>query len=169
MNRHFLNQLTNVIWTLLFFAAVVVYWVNAYAITWILAFLLVSISIGILPDRIFQRFQLSHSPAFYEHLGARTIRKFVQDGDLINRAIRKKSSGYAVINRQKVGTYRQQVAMYERYHVVCLAFFFLTSLHALANQEILYLLLISLSNLFYNVAPIILQQYNRARILKILK
>jgi hypothetical protein len=59
--------------------------------------------------------------------------------------------------------------MFERYHFCCLIFFQTSSVYACYFEEYLLAFLIFLCNILYNVFPILLQQYNRMRIIKILK
>lgn len=109
--------------------------------------------------------QLSGAPKFYERFGVKIIRRFVQDGDIASKSLR--SGGRVIMNKARAQKYLNTIEMYERYHFLCLIFFLLTSLHAAANSRIAAALIIAACNIIYNVYPMLLQQYNKARILKL--
>jgi hypothetical protein len=109
--------------------------------------------------------QLSAAPKFYERFGVKTIRRFVQDGDIASKRLR--SEGRVIMNKARAQKYLQTIEMYERYHFLCFVFFLLTSFHAAANSKAAAALIIAACNIIYNVYPLLLQQYNKARILKL--
>ncbi|QEM10757.1 hypothetical protein [Mucilaginibacter rubeus] len=163
-----MNQFINFFWTILGFTAVVSYWVSAGLSTWFYLFLIVSIIPVILPQKVADHLQLSSNTKFYERFGIRFIRKFVQHGDFANQLARTSDPRYRVIrNGAAPANYLKTIMMYERYHFMCLIFFLLTSIITLTKGYYLQFLLITISNIFYNFYPILLQQYNRVRILKI--
>ncbi len=65
--------------------------------------------------------------------------------------------------------YLKTIDMYERFHLICGCFFLLTSIHAFACGAWLAGGLILAANGIFNVAAIILQQYNRLRIHRLLR
>ncbi|HEX3074275.1 MAG TPA: hypothetical protein VHP30_11745, partial [Ignavibacteriales bacterium] len=107
----------------------------------------------------------SGAPKFYERFGVKTVRRFVQDGDIA--AGRLRTGGRVIMNKARAQKYLNTIEMYERYQFLCLIFFLLTSLHVAANGRIAAALIIAACNVIYNVYPILLQQYNKARILKL--
>lgn len=161
-----MNQLINFFWTILGFAAVVAYWVSAGLSAWFYLFIVLSVIPAFLSQKIFARFQISNNTKLYERLGVRFIRKFVQHGDIVNRLAMKNDPAYQV-TRKRVNPegYLKTIMMYERYHSICLIFFLLTSGMAVAQGYYMQALIIMTSNIFYNFYPILLQQYNRIRIL----
>ncbi|MFC0514249.1 hypothetical protein ACFFGT_08565 [Mucilaginibacter angelicae] len=162
-----MNQLINFFWTILGFAAVLVYWVSAGLSAWFYIFIVLSIIPAFLSQKIFAGLQLSNSTELYERLGVRFIRKFVQQGDIANRLVRKNDPAYQVIRiKANPEGYLKTIMMYERYHFICLIFFLLTSGMALVEGRYIQALIIMISNMFYNFYPILLQQYNRIRILR---
>lgn len=165
-----MNQIINFFWTILGFAAVVIYWVSAGLSTWFYLFLIVSIIPAFLPQKIAGHLQLSNNTKFYERFGIRFIRKFVQHGDFANRLARRNDPRYRVMHKSVAPiNYLKTVMMYERYHLMCLIFFLLTSVITLVKGNYIQFLLITISNILYNFYPILLQQYNRVRILRINK
>jgi hypothetical protein len=170
LNKEFLNQFINFVWTVVCFAPVLAYWIEVYSGPLPYFFVAVSLIFGFLPAAFFQSMQLSQSSGFYEKAGVRWVRKFVQNGDVVKRITRKDEKEQRVIkDRKAIEKYLKTIAMYERYHFVCLVFFLLTTFHAAFYKEFIYSVVIFAGNVFYNILPILLQQYNRVRILKLLR
>jgi len=167
LKKEFLNQFINFVWTALCFAPVLCYWIEVYSGQLPYFFVAVSVIFGFLPAGFFQSIQLSQSSGFYEKAGVRWVRKFVQNGDFVKRITRKEEKEQRVIkDRKAIEKYLRTIAMYERYHFVCLVFFLLTTSHSAFHNAFIYSAVIFACNLFYNILPILLQQYNRVRILK---
>ena len=163
-----LNQFINFFWTIISFTPVIIYAFTAGPVWTIYFFIVISILSGLLPKYIFDHIQLSRDPQFYEKLGVKKIRKFVQDGDIVNRSMRTSLTHHRIItNRNSVVKYLKTVEMYERYHFMCLTFFSLISLHAFFHSQLKLGILITACNFLYNVCPILLQQFNKARVLQI--
>lgn len=79
------NQLINLFWTILCFTPLIWFWVlegiNSPYFYWILG---VAIFLGILPKKILNLLTFSSGRKFYERFGVKYIRKFVQNGDMVN-------------------------------------------------------------------------------------
>lgn len=150
------NQLLNVAWTVIGFIPLSLFWFDEKTGIAFYIFLLFSFAAGCLPERIYIQLHFSKDLKKYEALGVKSLKKFVQHGDFKRNGIRALNS------------YLQKLSMFERYHYICLVFMLASSIYACLNQHISFGLFIFLSNLFYNVYPILLQQYNRTRINRIL-
>ncbi|PAW95253.1 hypothetical protein CKK33_17800 [Mucilaginibacter sp. MD40] len=162
-----MNQLINFFWTIICFAPVLTYWFKAFDVRWLITAIAVSVAALIIPAK---KLQLSYRSKFYEALGVRFIRRFVQNGDLANRRSRAKDPKYKHIrNRGQAQAYKHTIAMYERFHLLCLVFFFLTAILAVFNGYYLLAALVIIGNVIYNILPILLQQYNKTRLLNISK
>jgi hypothetical protein len=160
-----MNQAINFFWTIFCMTPIVGFWMSNGSVYWCYIFIGISIISLLIPARLLQ---LSNNTKFYENLGVKVIRKFVQNGDLINRHIRKSNPQHNLIKgRQNAAKYMQTVMMYERYHFLCFIFFMLTSGYAAMQHYYAYAGLILTANIIYNVCPILLQQYNRARLINI--
>ncbi|WP_374756104.1 glycosyl-4,4'-diaponeurosporenoate acyltransferase CrtO family protein [Dyadobacter frigoris] len=113
---------------------------------------------------------MSNIPQYYEKPGVKWIRKFVQNGDLVNRLFKKDNTIDTTIkNKNYAEKYLKTVSMYEKYHVICFVFFCLSGIFAIFKHKFVYFILIMAGNILYNLCPVILQQYNRARILRLIK
>jgi Glycosyl-4,4'-diaponeurosporenoate acyltransferase len=139
-------------------------------INYLYSFILAGVLSGLLPNKIFRHFQLSSRARFYEVLGVKFIQRFVQNGTYINRIIRRNDESYKVIrDRRQVQRYLSTINMYERYHVSCFVFFGLTLIYAIISRADVVVLPILAANVLYNVYPILLQQYIKLRVIRILK
>ncbi|RFZ95240.1 hypothetical protein D0C36_06855 [Mucilaginibacter conchicola] len=162
-----MNQFINFFWTIICFAPVLTYWFKAFDVMWLIIAIAISLVSLLIPGRVLQ---LSYRPKFYERLGIRFIRKFVQNGDWANRLSRIKDPQYKHIrNRSLAPAYHHTIVMYERFHFMCLVLFFFTAILAFADDFYWLSIQIIITNTIYNIAPILLQQYNKARLLKISK
>jgi hypothetical protein len=159
-----MNQLVNIFWTILCFIPVIGFWLNADLLI-LYIFIAISILSLLLPARLLQ---LSNRSKFYEKLGIKLIRKFVQNGEYINLLIRKFKPGHKTISNKTDATrYLKTVQMYDRYHFLCLIFFLLTTVYALIRAQYFLAVVTSFANIIYNICPILLQQYNHIRILNL--
>jgi hypothetical protein len=160
-----MNQAISFFWTILGFSPVLAFWVvKGVDIPFCICAGLAILSL-LLPARLLQ---LSNRPRFYEGLGVKFIRKLVQNGEYANRLIRSKNAQYKVVkNKAAARRYMSTIVMYERFHFLCFVFFLLTALYSFAGRHYFLFGLILLSNGIYNLCPILLQQYNRARVLRL--
>jgi hypothetical protein len=164
-----INQLLNFFWTILGFSAVLIYWLSNPTYPWLYLILLVSFLTLLLPSRYYT---ISKSKIIYERLGVKTVKRFVQDGDLVNKLFGSTSSNTKAKPARatkNLNQYLRSLIMYERFHFLCFIFFLLTAIQGIKNGDYQISIFILISNIFYNFYPIILQQYNRLRILKLLK
>lgn len=162
-----MNQAINFFWTILCFIPVIAYWVQTSMVLNFYIFIGISILSLFIPARLLQ---LNSNSKFYERLGVKFIRRFVQNGDYINKYFKKSDPHYKLIkDRAHALKYIKTIMMYERYHFLCFVFFLLTAIAAITGHHYLYFSLIIFCNIIYNVCPIMLQQYNRARVLSLIR
>jgi hypothetical protein len=160
-----MNQVINFFWTILCFIPVVGFWIGADAMLLLYVLIFISFLSLVVPGRLLQ---LSNNPKFYERLGIKFTRKFVQNGDYANRLIRRRDPKYRVVkNKTHAASYMGTIKMFERYHFMCFIFFLLTTAFAFIIHEYMFCIIIFIANIIYNISPILLQQYNRARIIKV--
>jgi hypothetical protein len=162
-----MNQVVNLFWTIVCFIPLITYWSITGHLLWCFIFIGISVLSQALP---FGRLQLSSNPRFYESLGVKFIRKFVQHGEYINKLYRKAQPHYRVV-KDKAGAaqYMKTIMMYERFHFMCFVFFLSTAVHALISSHYMLFIIIFIANVMYNIYPMLLQQYNRARIARFIK
>lgn len=164
------NAIPNFFWSVLHLSPVTVFCFTEMSPAWVYISLGASILPGLAPNSFFDRIQLGRSACIYKKIGIAVIRKYSQDGDLINRRIQRRFPGYKVIEKEgALKKYIQRTYIFERFHFILLLFFLFTAVYAAAQGRGWWALLICFSNLLYNLYPMWLQQYNRLRLLLILK
>ncbi|NEU10085.1 hypothetical protein GZH53_17295 [Flavihumibacter sp. R14] len=158
------NQILNAFWTVLAFIPVLRYWINYYSgpdLFWILGVSMVPL---FLPASWFDYLQFSRKRSFYESIGIRKMQAFTQDGYLVNQLIRRTKPGYRTVrSRRDYNSLRSRMLVYEKFHWACFDFFLLTFCLALREHEYGLAAFILLANLFYNLVPVLIQQYIRVR------
>lgn len=164
--QEIINQIINFFWTFLCFAPVLWFWIKEGMNMYFYSFLSISLLVGILPNSILDLLMFGSSKKFYEKLGVKYIVKFVQNGSVVKNLTNKQ--GYVIINgKSQARQYLKTISMYERFHWICLLFFTLTTTYCLFHGYFRTGGVITVSNIFYNLCPILLQQYNKIRIRKI--
>lgn len=161
--KEILNQLVNLFWTILCFTPVLWFWIKEGINLYFYIALAISILIGILPEKILKLFLLSSNRRFYEKLGVKAIRKFVQNGDIVN-AMTDKQKQASIKGRLQAQQYLKTIAMYERFHWICFTFFLLTAINCFLKGYVKLGVAVTAANLIYNLGSILLQQYNGIRI-----
>lgn len=162
-----IDTFINFFWTILCCAPVVWYWYNTGWGIWSYFLLGTSFIAGLLPYRLLQWTRLAKSRRGYERMGVRFIRKLTQNGDWANKVAH--TSGNTISNPETAEKYLNTIMMYERFHLICGLFFLLTAIHAFIHSYWITGLLICIANIVFNYAAILLQQYNRLRILQLLQ
>jgi hypothetical protein len=162
------NIVPNVVWSAINLTPVIAFCVGEIKTLYILLLFGISLFMGMLPISFFNYIQVSYSTTFYKNIGIKFVRKYTQDGDLVNRLIRKKFGYYKVIrDNRSAESYISRTYSYERFHFIFFTFFILVSLVALTRKDFYQFMLIMITNILYNIYPILLQQYNRIRIMNI--
>ncbi|PUZ22469.1 hypothetical protein GA0116948_10965 [Chitinophaga costaii] len=113
---------------------------------------------------------LSKRPEWYHRLGVDVIQDYVQHGGMVNRLIRRRYPAYRIVYDK--ATVRKQLSasyMFERFHLGMLLLFGALSVHAVSGRCWKWALLLLLSNGMYNVYPILLQQFIRLRLKRLLQ
>lgn len=167
--RAVLNHTLNFSWTGFCFLPVLWYWIPFGLDPLLYLILAFSLLLGFVPAKGIQKLQLSHGRKFYEQAGVKYIKRLVQDGDWVNKQTGKKEASRIIESRSQAIRYLKTISLYERYHLMGFAFFFLSSVHSFFYQEFLLSLFIFLANFIYNALPILLQQYNKLRIQQLIR
>ncbi|MDZ7274158.1 MAG: hypothetical protein ONB47_08850 [candidate division KSB1 bacterium] len=142
----------------------------AMDLKWLYIILAISLAAGFLPNAFFDRMQLSQSVSFYRAIGMRTVKKYTQDGDLVNRWIRRKFPQYRVFEHgASLQKHLNKAYGIEKIHFLMFLFFLLTGIYALIHGRVWWAAIITVNNLVFNVYPNLLQQYNRLRLRQLMK
>ena len=160
------NTIPNLLWSVLCLVPVTMFCYQFIQVEWFWIFLITSILFLFLPNTFFDKIQLANTTTVYKKLRVPIVNKFVQNGDIINRRIRKKIPNFKTVMLNKLSAKKllQQTYIFEKFHFMLFVFFSLTTLYALFNQYIKWTIILLLTNLFYNVYPNLLQQYIRVKL-----
>ena len=113
----------------------------------------------------FDRIQLSKTTSIYKKIGIRIVKKYTQDGDLINRLIRRKFPRYRIFDYNvSIQKHLNKAYSMEKIHFSMFLFFLLTGIYALTQGYVWWAVIITINNLVFNLYPNFLQQYNRLRL-----
>lgn len=159
------NQLINFFWTILAFAPVVYFCYQYLALSLLYWFIGISCLVLFVPASWLARIQLSNSQNAYKKIGVRFIKKYTQDGDVVNRVIKNKYPEYKYVgNRQSFKKVVGKTYANEKFHYLAFVFFLCLGIYAFLQGLVAWGIFISIANIVYNLYPIFLQQYNRIRI-----
>ena len=163
------NMLPNLIWSIVFLFPLVVFCYSKMPAKWFFVLLSISLPAAFLPNFFFNRLQVSKGDLFYKKAGVNFIGKFTQNGKILNRFIKKRFPEYKRF-AGKGDVYKKlinQTYMFEKFHFILFVFFFATMLFAINNGFYIWASFLLIANVFYNVYPILLQQFIRIRLRRI--
>ena len=164
------NQLSNVFWSVLGFAPIGYFCYTRMDLGWLYLFLALSLPAVLLPHSFYDAMQIGRTTAVYERMGVRIVRKFTQDGDWVNRMIRRRFPTYKVFDSYpSIRRHLRKAYTIEKVHFAFFLFFLYGALYALVKEYFLWAALIMLTNLIFNVYPNLLQQYNRLRLRQLMR
>lgn len=136
---------------------------------YLLGFITVSYLFSLLPLRFYDQIQWSQELSFYKKLRIHHFKKYVTNGDYINRSIRRKFPTHKnVSDLESINAKWQETYTSEKVHSVMFVFCLLTSIYALVIGAVGTTVFLSIGNLFLNYLPNLLQQYNRIRYKKVM-
>lgn len=163
VNRY--NTIVNFFWSVLVLVPLVVFCYGEMSIKLTLIFLAASFITVFLPRSFFDAMQFKNRQV-YKKIGVDFINRFTQNGIIVNNLVRKRIPGYQVISTKRSSIHKvvYQSYMFEKFHFTAFVFFLLTTIYALAKGFFAWSLVFFVSNIIYNVYPILLQQYVRARL-----
>jgi len=160
------NMIPNLFWSALLLIPVTVFCYSLMDRITFWLFLSISLLAVFLPRNFFNNIQLSSTSGLYKKIGVRFINKFTQNGDIVNKLVRKRYPGYKVVSSKSVDVKRLigQTYMFEKFHFILFVFFLLAMAYAISIERYGWALFFFISNIVYNVYPSFLQQYIRIRL-----
>lgn len=160
------NMIPNVAWSVLNLVPISIYCYNKVDQKSLYISIAVSVIPGFFPNSFYNRIQLGRTTRIYKQLGVGIVNKLAQNGAIINHLLRKKFPGYKMIDRQRssIDKLLQQTYMFEKFHFIMFVFFILITVHALAKDHFWWAIIISVTNVLYNIYPNLLQQYIRLKL-----
>lgn len=118
------------------------------------------------PAGYFRTRSFERNRCLYERLGVRVFKRFASNGDYINRWVRQRYPSYRIVGRQQsIEAFLKQSIQGERWHLVLFLLGTFTQIYALRIGWYVWFLVLCAGNVVFNLYPILLQRYNRARVL----
>lgn len=139
-------------------------------VKWLIVFIAISYLISRLPKRMYDRFQISSDVKIYRKLWVAGFKKLSTNGDLINKAIRRKYPAHR--NVKNIETIREKLDetyTIEKSHTVLFVFCLLTNIYALLTKSFVTATILFAGNILFNYYPNLLQQYNRIRYKRVIE
>jgi hypothetical protein len=160
------NLLVNLFWSLLCFMPVCVFCYQWLPSKLLVLSLILSFIPAFLSRQTMAKLQISKTAAIYKKLGISLIQQISQNGVLVKLLVRRKYPNYTVVRREKraIESLLNQTYINEKFHLVGLVFFSLLTGFALLKGLGWWALFFTGANLFYNIYPILLQQYIRVKL-----
>ena len=160
------NMIPNLVWTAVFFSPVAIFCYRSVSHQFVYILLGISLIPIFFPNSFFDAIQLSRKQIFYKRIGVKYINKFAQNGAVLRRYLRKKYPGLKSVpaNKSFIKKQYSQTYFFEKFHFSMFIFFTAVTAYALVKNYLLWAVIISVCNLFYNIYPNLLQQYLRLRL-----
>jgi len=136
--------------------------------SWFLAGLAACFLPCLLPAAYFRSWEGEGGIRVWEALGVRRFKRFVTIGDLVNRLARRSDPRYRIVrDAVSARAWGEEAASAELHHLVFLLMSLLTITHAVRLGWFGWAMYLAVSNLIFNVYPILLQRYTRGRIARV--
>lgn len=162
----FYNMVPNVLWSVVGLVPVSVFCYTRLPTNLLFLFLGSSLLSLFLSPAAMGRLQIARTPATYKQLGVAVVQRLSQNGAIINRLIRKRHPAYQALrpDQRSIRGLLNQTYAFEKFHLMLFVFFTLAAVYALWKGLSGWAVVLSLTNLLYNVYPILLQQYIRVKL-----
>lgn len=167
MKQQVIDQTINLFYTIVFYTPVVALWYMEYNPGLFWPALILSLLPFFAGDEIFNRLQLSHDKRFYRLLGIPYFQTFTQKGKYAKKLGLLLENKSASFSRSEPISLKREIMVFEKYHYACFLFFTITTVSAIHEGRYGLFLALCLSNILYNVVPILIQQYNKLRLKKL--
>lgn len=161
------NSIPTLLWSILNLVPISVFCYNLISLPLLFIFLAISFIPTIFPRSVLDGIQIANNPAIYKRLGVHWVNKVTQNGEIINRLIRRKFPKHKAVARNKtsINTLISKTYMFEKFHLLLFVFFSLVMIYALVKGYYLWAGIMLLTNIVYNVYPNLLQQYIRLKLI----
>ncbi|HXS58798.1 MAG TPA: hypothetical protein VN726_21895 [Hanamia sp.] len=161
----FYNMTVNVLWSVICLFPVSIFCYTLMNRKWLYTFLGISVLAYFLPKSFFRKIHVGKTRRFYQKAGIGFFKKFTQNGDIVNNLIKRKYPDYKVVtaNKMSIKKLLAQSYMFEQFHFVVFLFFVFAMIYALVILYFWWAVVILITNIIYNIYPILLQQYLRTR------
>jgi len=164
--QNFYNAIPNLVWSALSLVPITVFCYQSMSPKWFWIFLGLSFLPLFFPNILLDKLQIGRSTKIYKKLGVHFINRIAQNGEFVNRLIRKRFPDHKVVSFDKKSSNRlvAQTYVFEKFHLMLFIFFTLAAIYAFAHHFSGWAWLFILTNILYNVYPNLLQQYIRVKL-----
>ena len=159
-------MIPNLFWTGLFLIPIAIFCYTFMTPKTTYILLVLSLVPIFFPNSFFDRIQLSRSSHFYKKIGVRYINIFAQNGSILNKFLKKKYPNFKVVarTRSSIKKLYYQTYFFEKFHFSLFLFFTAVTIFAGIQGHFYWTLILTISNLLYNIYPNLLQQYVRVKL-----
>jgi hypothetical protein len=159
-------MIPNLIWTALFLIPITTFCYSFVTPKTTFTMLGVSLIPIFFPGSFFDRIQLSRNAHVYTRIGVKHINTFAQNGKLLNDLLRKKYPNFKVVSNTRTSIRKQyfQTYFFEKFHFSLFLFFTTMTIYAGTQGHFYWVVILTVSNLLYNIYPNLLQQYIRVKL-----
>ena len=159
-------MIPNLLWTALFLIPITIFcysFIPQKTIYILLGLTLIPI---FFPNSFFDNIQLSNNSHFYRRIGVKFINTFAQSGYFLNKFLKKKYPNFKVVSRTRSSIKKlyYQTYFFEKFHFSLFLFFTAVTIFAGIQGHFYWTLILTISNLLYNIYPSLLQQYVRVKL-----
>lgn len=160
------NMLVNLFWSIVNLTPIGIFWYRQVNHNILYIFLALSLFPILWPRKVFHSLKLGSRSATYKRAGVAFVIRFTQNGRIINALIKNKFPSYRVVSARSSSVEHliSQTYMFEKFHYIFLLFFLLTLVHTILNHLFWWSLVIIITNILYNIYPILIQQYIRLKL-----
>ncbi|WP_343692882.1 hypothetical protein [Chitinophaga sp.] len=163
------NLLVSLLWTLVCLGPVAGYFYRYMPVNWLWVIVPTALFPYFLPASWLDRYAVSTSRHFYERMGVQAVLGVVQHGRYVNRRIKSRFPGYRIVyDRETIRRKIKETYQFERFHYGLLLAFIIPISHAWSVYWYRGVILV-VCNMVYNVYPILMQQYVRLRLKRMVK
>jgi len=159
-------MIPNITWSVLNLVPISIYCYSSVDLKSLYISIAISVIPGFLPNSFYDNLQIGRTTRLYKRLGVGIVNKLAQNGAIINRLIRKKFRGYRTLmhERSSVNKLLKQTYMFEKFHFIMFVFFIFITLYSLVKNDFWWSIIITITNVLYNIYPNLLQQYIRLKL-----
>jgi membrane protein insertase Oxa1/YidC/SpoIIIJ len=164
------NMVPNLIWSILGLTPISIYCFNRMDRKTFSIFLVLSLIPVFLKNSFIDKLSMGRTTRSYQRLGVQFINRLAQNGTAVNNRMRRRFPGYRAVERDRSSIKRLiiQTYVFEKFHLMLVVFFCLTTVDAMANGSWGWAVVLVLTNILYNIYPNLLQQYVRLKLMRLI-
>lgn len=138
---------------------------SASVLPWMVAGFISGAAVLLLPSGWYRVHRFEVSGLVYRLLGAQIFRRFVSNGDYINRIVARRHPNYRVhAHSDRIEASRKVSLSSERSHLVAFVFGVAPALYAVVVGWTGWAAWLALTNIFCNFYPVLVQRFTRVRL-----